>query len=98
MIETTQNDRQARLAALGWISITERLPETGQEVTVLMTHSQIRQVVRADNYSSGFKQANCTGWECLSLAKMEHTVTHWRPEVHPRLPDAGPNDAPWRTV
>lgn len=88
-------DRNSALEAIGWISIDDRLPDMEQEVTVLMTHGQIRQVVRS-NYTSGFKQPNCTGWECLSLAKMEHTITHWRPEVHPRLPEDGPSDAPWK--
>lgn len=76
-----------------WIKTEDQMPENGQEVTALMDHGQIRQIVRDTHYSGGWKQVNCQGWECVSFDP--RTITHWRPEVFERPTMRGPKDAPW---
>lgn len=62
----------------GWISTQDAMPEEGQEVTVCMSHGQIRQVVKDKYYAGGWKQPNCSGWESVTL--YSKGVTHWRVE------------------
>ena len=78
---------------IGWTATKERMPAEGQEVTVRMSHGQIRQVVRDSKYAGGWKQANCQGWEIDSWS--EDSITHWRAEVFERPKNTGPADAPW---
>lgn len=85
--------RQEKASASGWIEATKAQPAEGQEVTVRMSHGQIRQVVKDSRYSGGWKQVNCQGWECLSFDPS--SVSHWRPEIFERPSTIGPTDAPW---
>lgn len=78
-----------------WIKAEDQMPENGQEVTALLDHGQIRQIVRDTQYSGGWKQVNCNGWECVSFDP--RTITHWRPDVFERPTMSGPKDAPWMT-
>jgi|GEM_PF-5614923 len=80
----------------GWISTKDAMPDEGQEVTVRMDHGQIRQVVKDKTYMGGWKQVNCSGWECVST--YARTITHWRPEIFERPDCSGPEDAPWRSA
>lgn len=56
-----------------WISISDRIPEEGQEV--LVHHfGQIEQVTKDKKCHGGFKRRNCYGWEtCYG------SVSHWLP-------------------
>jgi hypothetical protein len=84
------------MEAKGWISVKDEMPQEGQEVTVRMDHGQIRQVVRDKKYAGGWKQVNCTGWECVAFDS--EAITHWRHEIFERPYRAGPEDAPWMTA
>lgn len=79
----------------GWIRTKDRLPEEGQEVTVRMSHGQIKQVVKDNHYCGGWKQVNCQGWEIVTWDA--GSITHWRPEIFERPEMKGPKDAPWMT-
>jgi hypothetical protein len=81
--------------AMNWTKTADGYPENGREVTVRMSHGQIRQVVRDTTYSGGWKQVNCQGWECVSHDPS--SITHWRPEIFERPDCKGPADAPWMT-
>ena len=77
-----------------WISVDEMFPEDGEEVTVYGWDCQVRQVVRDSKYSGGWKQPNCTGWECVSFSS--GLITHWmRHKVVRPDGSGGPKDAPW---
>lgn len=78
-----------------WVSVDEKFPDDGEEVTVYCCDCQVRQVVRDSKYAGGWKQPNCTGWECVSLSS--HFIIHWMRHKVPRPSGSGgPKDAPWR--
>lgn len=79
-----------------WISTKNQLPAEGQEVTALLNHGQISQVVKDKHYAGGWKQVNCMGWE--SVSHYSNTITHWRPEIFVRPNKTGPDDAPWMAL
>jgi hypothetical protein len=56
-----------------WISISDHIPEEGQEV--LVHHlGQIEQVTKDKKWQGGFKRRNCYGWETAY-----GSVSHWLP-------------------
>lgn len=77
-----------------WISIKERLPKDGEEVTVYLLSGQVKQAVR-DSRFGGWKQPNCAGWEQAGGI----AITHWTRAKLQRPSDGGwacgPTDAPW---
>jgi len=94
--DTASNSEFNEPLGTGWILTTERLPDEGQEVTIRMMHGQIKQVVKDKNYSGGWKQPNCQGWEHVSWHAS--TITHWRPEIFDHPTRTGPEDAPWMST
>lgn len=57
-----------------WISISDHIPEEGQEV--LVHHlGQIEQVTKDKKWQGGFKRRNCYGWETAY-----GLVSHWLPK------------------
>lgn len=88
--------RQATATAGAWTAVKDGLPSEGAEVTVRLFGGQVRQVVRDHMFCGGWKQVNCSGWECVSMR--EDQVTHWHPAIVARPDMTGPSDAPWRTA
>jgi len=86
-------ERREPGSASDWTKVAETPPAEGQEVTVRMSHGQIRQVVKDSGYSGGWKQVNCRGWECVSFDPS--SISHWRSEIFARPSAIGPTDAPW---
>ncbi|HBG06305.1 MAG: hypothetical protein A2075_12105 [Geobacteraceae bacterium GWC2_58_44] len=77
-----------------WISVEDRLPKEGTEVTVYMIGGAIRQVVK-DKRFGGWKSPNCGGWQQETSA----FITHWTRAKLVRPVGGswagGPDDAPW---
>jgi hypothetical protein len=72
-----------------WYNIHEKQPEEGQIVSLWFSHRQIRQAVRAPEYSGGFKMPNCAGWECVG----HHWGWMWSPQY---IPEPTPEERKWR--
>lgn len=62
-----------------WISTNDYLPEEGVEVLV-HRYGQVIQATKDSEYSGGFKERNCYGWQAT------YGVTHWMPKNF-KLPD-----------
>lgn len=56
-----------------WIPTSESLPEEGVEVLV-HRYGQVIQATKDSEYSGGFKERNCYGWQAT------YGVTHWMPK------------------
>jgi len=56
-----------------WISISERMPEEGEEVFV-HNLGQVRQATRDSSFVGGFKERNCYGWQAT------YSQSHWMPK------------------
>lgn len=56
-----------------WISISERMPNEGEEVFV-HHFGHVVQATKDEKYLGGFKQRNCYGWEAVSSY-----ISHWIP-------------------
>ena len=56
-----------------WIPTSESLPEEGVEVLV-HRYGQVIQATKDSEYSGGFKERNCYGWQAT------YAVTHWMPK------------------
>ncbi|WP_111860672.1 DUF551 domain-containing protein [Acinetobacter sp. CFCC 10889] len=63
-----------KVAVPEWISITERMPNEGDEVLV-HHYGHVVQATKDKKYSGGFKQRNCYGWEAVSSY-----ISHWMPK------------------
>jgi hypothetical protein len=79
-----------------WISVDDKLPKEGTEVTVYMIGGAIRQVVK-DKRFGGWKSPNCGGWEQVTSS----FITHWtRAKLKRPVGGSwanGPDNAPWHT-
>lgn len=64
---------QAAKANPAWISISERMPNEGEEVFV-HHFGHVVQATKDEKYLGGFKQRNCYGWEAVSSY-----ISHWIP-------------------
>jgi hypothetical protein len=77
----TQNQPLQQTAIIGWVAVSERLPETNCEVLAYKANGLIAQMSFHSPFDSGKQQFHWWGFK--TWLNQHSQVTHWMPMPEP---------------
>jgi|LakMenE01Jun11ns_1017448.scaffolds.fasta_scaffold9719164_1 hypothetical protein len=68
-----------KMQSIGWVSVSERLPEEGQEVLWYSSHDRFARW----RWATGKREGDLVDWGGDLSAKIDGWLTHWMPLPEP---------------